>query len=104
MLLVAALLALSPSHTGEGLTRVRAGDVELPIHVAGGNGPGGPTLIGLHGGPSLGADYLFEALRPLASPSMRIAVFDQRGSTRVTPEDPGAPKAFSPEKYADDFS
>jgi proline iminopeptidase len=108
MLLVAALLAMSPptprEMPAEVVHLVHAGDVELPIHLAGGSGPGATTLIGLHGGPSLGAQYLFDALRPLASPSLRVAVFDQRGSARVTPKAPGAPKAYSPEKYADDLA
>jgi pimeloyl-ACP methyl ester carboxylesterase len=106
MLLVAALMAMSPPKPVpmDVEIRARASDVQLPIRVLGGSGPATPTLVGLHGGPSLGADYLFEALRPLASPSLRIAVFHQRGSVRVTPKDPSAPKAFSPEKYADDLA
>lgn len=50
----------------------------------------GPTLLVLHGGPSLGHRYLVEAFEGLAA-DYTVVLYDQRGTGRSGPE--GAPRS-----------
>jgi pimeloyl-ACP methyl ester carboxylesterase len=61
---------------------VRSDDADLHVRTAGGN-PDGETLVVLHGGPGLSHDYM-SGLVELASPDLRIALYDQRGVGRST--------------------
>src|SRR5689334_3503848 len=84
---------------------VVSGSVRLPVHTMGG-GANARTMVALHGGPGIVADYL-ETLRPLASDTLRVVFYDQRGSPRVESQllrDGRAdPTAYAPEKLAADL-
>jgi proline iminopeptidase len=60
---------------------VPAGDAQLWVHVEGGGASDARTLVLLHGGPGGTSRYL-AALDALASPSLRVVRYDQRGSGR----------------------
>ena len=62
---------------------VATGDAVLPVRVVGGGDPAAETIVALQGGPGITAEYL-RVLEPLASPTLRLVIYDQRGSPRVT--------------------
>jgi pimeloyl-ACP methyl ester carboxylesterase len=80
--------------------------VRLPVHSVGGGSPDARTLIALHGGPGFVADYL-RVLEPLASRSLRVVIYDQRGSPRVDSQllrnDPVDPSPYAPAKLSADL-
>jgi proline iminopeptidase len=84
---------------------VTNGDVTL--HVRSYGGPGHDALVVLHGGPGMSTDYL-EPLSALASPSLRVVLYDQRdvgASSRIAPGPNGKldPAAFAIASYVSDL-
>jgi pimeloyl-ACP methyl ester carboxylesterase len=74
------------------------GDTEVFVRALGGF-DGGPVLVLAHGGPGLSHDYL-RGLEALASETLRVVLYDQRGMGRST----GVPTGGDPiAEYAEEI-
>jgi len=53
-----------------------------PVHrrVLGGSKAGAQTVVLVHGGPGLSCDYMIRLAEQLASPTVRVVLYDQRGA------------------------
>jgi pimeloyl-ACP methyl ester carboxylesterase len=76
---------------------VQANDVRLYVRVAG-NPHAENVLVALHGGPGNASDYML-SLEQLASPSVAVVNYDQRGTGQSTEPSRG----FGMERYVADL-